>query len=53
MRSFMDDDFLLTTPTASALYHRYAKTQPIIDYHCHVSPKEIYEDRQFDNISQV
>lgn len=53
MRPFMDEDFLLTTPTARTLYHRYAASQPIIDYHCHVSPKEIYEDRHFENISQV
>ena len=53
MRPFMDEDFLLTTPAARTLYHQYAKSQPIIDYHCHVSPKEIYEDRHFENISQV
>ena len=53
MRPFMDEDFLLTTPTARTLYHQYAASQPIIDYHCHVSPREIYEDRHFENISQV
>ena len=47
MRQFMDEDFLLTTPAARTLYHQYAESQPIIDYHCHVSPKEIYEDRHF------
>ena len=53
MRPFMDEDFLLATPTARTLYHQYAAPQPIIDYHCHVSPKEIFENRHFENISQV
>lgn len=53
MKPFMDQDFLLSTPTACALYHDYAAAMPIIDYHCHVSPKEIYEDRHFENITQV
>lgn len=53
MKPFMDKDFLLSTSTAQALYHDYAETLPIIDYHCHVSPKEIYEDRHFENIAQV
>ena len=49
----MDDDFLLETETARHLYHDYAEKLPIIDYHCHLSPKEIYEDVHFDNITQV
>lgn len=49
----MDENFLLRTETAQHLYHTYAKTQPIIDYHCHISPKEIYEDRQFENMTQI
>ncbi|MBO5248294.1 MAG: glucuronate isomerase [Clostridia bacterium] len=53
MRKFMDRDFLLTTKTAKALYHQAAAKMPIVDYHCHISPKEIYEDRRFENISQV
>lgn len=53
MKAFMDRDFLLTTPTARELYHDHAAKVPIIDYHCHVDPKEIYEDRRFANISQV
>ena len=53
MKKFMDEDFLLSTETAKRLYHEYAKVMPIIDYHCHISPKEIYEDRSFDNITQV
>ena len=49
----MDKDFLLTTETAKRLYHGIAAELPIIDYHCHLNPKEICEDRQFENITQV
>lgn len=53
MKKFMDDDFLLTTDTAKELYHNYAEKLPIIDYHCHLNPQEIYEDVRYDNITQV
>ena len=53
MKEFMDQDFLLSTPTAKWLYHEVAEKMPIIDYHCHIQPQEIAEDRKFDNISQV
>ncbi len=53
MKTFMDEDFLLSTPTAKVLYHHYAEGMPILDYHCHISPREIYEDQRFDNITQV
>ena len=53
MREFMDKDFILQTETAKHLFHDYAKKQPLADYHCHLSPKEIYEDRRFDNIVEV
>ena len=49
----MDKDFLLSTPTAQTLFHEYAAGMPIVDYHCHVSPQEIFEDKHFENISQV
>ena len=49
----MDKDFLLETETAKKLFHDYAEKTPILDYHCHINPKEIAEDRQFDNITQV
>ena len=49
----MDKDFLLTTQTAKELYFDYANDMPIIDYHCHVSPREIFEDKKFENITQV
>ena len=50
---FMDKDFLLSTPTARILYHEYAAHMPIVDYHCHVSPKEIWEDVRFENLTQL
>ena len=53
MKEFMDQDFLLETPTAQKLYHDYAEKQPIIDYHCHVDPREIFENRRFENIYQT
>ena len=53
MKNFMDRDFLLSTETAKHLYHDYAAPQPIIDFHCHLSPQEIYEDRRFENITQA
>ena len=49
----MDRDFLLNTETAKTLYHEAAEACPIIDYHCHLSPREIYEDIRYDNITQV
>ncbi|MBQ5356261.1 MAG: glucuronate isomerase [Clostridia bacterium] len=53
MKNFMGRNFLLSTETARALYHRYAEHLPIIDYHCHVSPREIAEDRQIPNITEL
>ena len=53
MKPFMNEDFLLSTPTAQKLYHEFAETMPILDYHCHINPQEIAEDRKFDNITQV
>ena len=53
MKAFMDDDFLLQTDVAKKLYHEYAEKMPILDYHCHINPREIAEDRQFENITQV
>ncbi len=53
MKAFMDKDFLLSSDTAKALFHNYAETTPILDYHCHINPREIAEDRKFDNITQV
>lgn len=53
MIPFLKEDFLLTNDTAKRLYHDYAAKQPIIDYHCHIDPKDIYEDRRFENLTQV
>ena len=53
MKKFMDKDFLLTSETSKKLYHDYAEVTPIIDYHCHINPQEIAEDKKFDNITQV
>ncbi len=53
MKEFMDKDFLLTTETAKKLYHEHAENMPIIDYHCHLQPKEIYEDKKFRNLAEV
>jgi glucuronate isomerase len=51
--SFITDDFLLHNDIAKKLYHEVAKVQPIYDYHSHLSPKDIAEDRQFENITQL
>lgn len=53
MKPFLDKDFLLSTPTANKLYHEYAETMPILDYHCHINPQEIAENKQFNNITEV
>ncbi len=53
MKAFMDKDFLLETETAKHLFHDYAEKMPIVDYHCHISPKEIYEDRRFNTLEDV
>lgn len=53
MKAFMDENFLLSTETAQRLFHSYAETMPVLDYHCHISPEEIATDRRFENITQV
>ena len=53
MKVFMDNDFILDTATARHLYHDYASKLPLVDYHCHLNPREIYEDRRFDNLAEV
>ncbi|MDO5614552.1 MAG: glucuronate isomerase [Cruoricaptor ignavus] len=52
-KPFITDNFLLTNKFSEELYFNYAEKQPIIDYHCHLSPKDIAEDRVFENISKV
>lgn len=53
MKKFMDEDFLLSNDTAKTLYHENAKQMPIVDYHCHIDPKDIYEDVVYANLTQV
>ncbi|MBQ7983136.1 MAG: glucuronate isomerase, partial [Clostridia bacterium] len=53
MKEFMNEDFLLKTETAKILYHHYASKMPIIDYHCHVPPKEIAEDKRYSTITEL
>ncbi len=53
MKAFLNEDFLLQSPTAQTLYHEFAAKQPIIDYHNHLVPEQIAEDKQFDNITQI
>ncbi|MFW6152502.1 MAG: glucuronate isomerase [Verrucomicrobiota bacterium] len=51
--SFISDDFLLMNDKARELYHEYAEDMPIIDYHCHLKPSEIAENKRWENISQI
>ena len=53
MKDFMDKDFLLETETAKHLFHTYAEKLPLVDYHCHIPPKDVYEDVRFDNLAEV
>jgi glucuronate isomerase len=51
--AFIKDDFLLTTKKAVKLYQKYAEAEPIFDYHCHIPPKDIAENRQFNNLFEI
>ena len=53
MSKFMDKNFLLKTKSAQKLYHDHAAKMPIIDYHCHINPMDIYEDKRYNNITEV
>jgi glucuronate isomerase len=53
MKKFMDEDFLLSTKTAQRLYHEAAAGEPIFDYHCHLNPREIAEDRRFPDLAYM
>lgn len=53
MKNFMDENFLLHTETAQKLYHNHAAKMPIFDYHCHINPKDIADDRQFETITEI
>lgn len=51
--SFIHDDFLLESKQAKDLYHSHAASLPIIDYHCHLSPRDIAENTRFANLTQI
>lgn len=51
--NFIHDDFLLETESAKTLYHNYAKDLPIIDYHCHLPPEEISQNKRWDNLAEI
>ncbi|MCX7603113.1 MAG: glucuronate isomerase [Bryobacteraceae bacterium] len=51
--AFIHEDFLLSTPAARRLYHEYAKEEPILDYHCHLPPKDVAENRRFANLFEI
>lgn len=53
LKNFMDETFLLNSETAERLYNNYAKDMPIIDYHCHLSPKEIFENKSYKTITDI
>ncbi|MCV6036639.1 glucuronate isomerase, partial [Escherichia coli] len=53
MKNFLCEDFLLSNETARRLYHEHALHQPIYDYHCHLNPAEVAQNRQFDNLGQI
>ena len=53
MKAFLCKDFLLSNETAKRLYHEHAAKMPICDYHCHIDPKDIWEDRRFNNITEL
>ncbi|OXS53863.1 glucuronate isomerase [Cohnella sp. CIP 111063] len=53
MKEFMGEHFLLQSEVSRRLYHDYAAGQPIIDYHCHLNPQEIYEDKRFGNLAEI
>jgi glucuronate isomerase len=53
MKPFINEDFLLTNKTAGKLYHKYSENQPIVDFHCHLSPAMIADDRKFANLTQA
>jgi len=53
MKSFLHEDFLLRSEAGKILFHEYAEKMPIFDYHNHLVPRQIAEDRKFDNLAQI
>ena len=52
-KSFLPENFLLSTPTSEKLYFEFAQSQPLFDYHCHIPPAEIAQNRQFENLTRI
>jgi glucuronate isomerase len=52
-KSFLPENFLLSTPTSEKLYFEFAQSQPIFDYHCHITPADIAGNRRFENLTQI
>ena len=53
MKTFITEDFLLRSEPARRLYHEHAEHMPIFDYHCHLNPQEIYENKQFSDLGEA
>lgn len=53
MKPFIHEDFMLQSPTARKLYHEHAERLPIIDFHCHLSPKQVADDHHFASITEL
>ena len=53
MQNFINENFMLQTKSAQKLYSDYAVNEPIFDYHCHLSPKEIYENPSYENLTEL
>ena len=53
MKRFLDDDFLLDTPVAIDLYEKFARPQPIIDYHNHLPPDQVADDHRFQTLTEI
>ena len=53
MNKFMDNNFLLETKTAQEWYHNSAAKEPIFDFHCHLIPQQIAENKQFANLTEI
>ena len=53
MKNFLNEEFMLNSRTANVLYHNAAKNMPITDYHCHINPKDIADDKKYNNIAEI
>jgi len=53
IKEFLDEDFLLDNPVAQVLYHDFAESMPIIDYHSHLDPRQLSNDHMFENLTQI